>query len=139
MIMAKTITISVNVNTTLERAWQTWTQPEQITKWNFASDDWECPSATNNPVTGGTFSYRMAAKDGSVGFDFAGTYSQIIPHQLIEFSLGDRAVSIKFEVVSSNETKIIEAFEIEDINSAELQRQGWQAILENYKRQAETV
>ncbi len=137
--MAKTITVSVNINTTLEQAWQTWTQPEQITKWNFASDDWECPEASNNPVTGGTFSYRMAAKDGSEGFNFTGMYSQVIPLELIEFNIGDRTVGVKFEVISSNETKIIETFEIEDVNSEELQRQGWQAILENYKRQAERV
>ncbi len=135
--MAKSITVSTNVNVPIALAWATWTQPEHITNWNFASLDWECPSASNNPVTGGEFSYRMAAKDGSSGFDFAGTYSQVIPLELLEFTIGDRAVSVKFEAVLKSETKIIETFEIEDVNSAELQRDGWQAILGNYKLHTE--
>ena len=137
--MAESITVSTTVNAPIALAWATWTKPEHITNWNFASLDWECPSATNNPVTGGEFSYRMAAKDGSGSFDFTGTYSQVIPLELLEFSLGDRAVSVKFEVISSLETKIIETFEIENVNSAELQRSGWQAILENYKLHTERV
>ncbi len=137
--MAESITVSVNVSVALEQAWQTWTQPEHITQWNFASDTWECPTATNNPVTGGDFSYRMAAKDGGFAFDFAGVYTQVIPLELIEFMMGNRAVQIKFEIVSSLETRLIETFEIEDINSSEQQRSGWQAILENYKRHAESL
>ncbi len=137
--MAKSITVSTNVNAPIALAWAAWTQPEHITQWNFASPDWECPSASNNPIAGGEFSYRMAAKDGSMGFDFAGTYSQVIPLELLEFTIGDRAVSVKFEAVSSDETKIIETFEIEDVNSEELQRGGWQAILENYKLHTESI
>ncbi len=137
--MAESITVSTNVNVPITLAWATWTKAEHITNWNFASPDWECPRASNNPVTGGEFSYRMAAKDGSSGFDFAGTYSQVIPLELLEFTIGDRAVSVKFEVISSLDTKIIETFEIEDVNSAELQRDGWQAILENYKLHTERV
>jgi uncharacterized protein YndB with AHSA1/START domain len=137
--MAKSITISTNVHVSIRQAWTTWTQPEHITKWNFASPEWECPSASNNPVTGGTFSYRMAAKDGSSGFDFQGVYNQVIPLELLEFTIGERAVSVKFEVISDKQTKIIETFEIEDVNSEELQRSGWQAILENYKRHTEAV
>lgn len=133
------MTVSTNVNAPIALAWATWTQPEHITNWNFASPDWECPSASNNPVIGGEFSYRMAAKDGSNAFDFAGTYSQVIPLELLEFTIGDREVSVKFEVVSSSETKIIETFEIEHLNSAELQRSGWQAILENYKKHTESL
>ena len=135
--MAQSITVSVLVGASLQKAWETWTQPEHITKWNFASPEWECPSAVNHLVVGGEFNYRMAAKYGSMGFDFSGIYSQVIPLELIEFSLGERTVQVKFEAVSSNQTKITETFEVEDLNSLEMQRQGWQAILENYKRQAE--
>ena len=133
------ITVSTTVNAPVARAWEVFTSPEQITKWNFASDTWQCPTATNDIRTGGAFNWRMEAKDGSMGFDFSGTYSNVTPLELIEYNLGNREVQVRFEAVSSEQTRIIEVFDIEDENSSELQRSGWQAILENYKKQVESL
>ncbi len=131
------ITISVTVNAPVARAWDVFTNPAHITKWNFADDSWHCPTASNDVKTGGAFKSRMEAKNGSMGFDFEGTYSKVINLELIEYSLAEREVQIRFEAVSSEQTRLIETFDIEDENSAELQRNGWQAILENYKKQVE--
>ncbi len=114
--------------------WEAWTQPDHICNWNFASDDWCCPGATNNLLPGGTFNYRMEATDGSAGFDFEGTYVEVEPHKLIRYTIGDgRLVDIRFEDGPGGIT-VTESFETEDVNSAELQRQGWQAILDNFKK-----
>jgi uncharacterized protein YndB with AHSA1/START domain len=134
------ITVSSTVNAPIELAWQAFTQPEHISKWNFASQDWECPAASNDLRVGGVFSYRMAAKDGSMGFDFAGTYSKIDHLEQIDYTLGDeRTVSVSFEKISSHETRVTEIFKPETQNPAELQRAGWQAILENYKQHVESL
>jgi uncharacterized protein YndB with AHSA1/START domain len=114
-------------------------KPEHITKWNFASEDWECPTASNDLREGGVFSSRMQAKDGSMGFDFAGTYSKVISLQQIDYTIGDRSVNVTFENINGNQTRITEAFEAENENSAELQKNGWQAILENYKKHTESL
>lgn len=127
------ITIEVAVNTSVENAWEMWTKPEHIVNWNFASDDWQCPSATNNVSEGGNFSWRMEAKDGSVGFDFEGTYTKVIPNQLLEYDLGDgRPVTVRFEQ-HGNSTLIKETFQGENTNTLDQQRHGWQCILDNYK------
>jgi uncharacterized protein YndB with AHSA1/START domain len=133
------VTVSTTVNAPVARAWEVFTNPEHITKWNFASDTWQCPTASNDIRTGGMFNWRMEAKDGSMGFDFAGTYSIVKELELIEYSLGDRDVQVRFETISSEQTRVSEVFEIEDENSAELQRNGWQAILDNYKKQVESL
>ena len=131
------ITVQTKVNAPAEKVWKLWTTPENIEKWNSASDDWCTPHAENDLRTGGSFNYRMEAKDGSTGFDFGGVYNKVNPDKLIECTLGDgRKLIINFEAIG-NETKVVESFEAESENSVELQRNGWQAILDNFKRYAE--
>jgi uncharacterized protein YndB with AHSA1/START domain len=132
-----TITVEATINTPLEKAWEFWTSPEHITQWNNAADSWHTPSAENDLRAGGKFVYRMEAKDGSFGFDFGGTYDMVKPHELIEYTLGDgRKVKIIFSG-NGRETNIVETFEAETTNPVEMQRAGWQAILENFKKHAE--
>lgn len=132
------IFIEVIVNANIDKVWDCWTLPENVVNWNFASDDWHSPSAENDLTIGGKFSYRMEAKDGSFGFDFWGIYTNIIPKELIEITLGDeRKVKVEFSEYE-NGIKIIESFETEDVNTAELQRNGWQAILNNFKKFTES-
>lgn len=131
------ITVSVIVHANLSHSWEAFTSPDSIVKWNFASEDWHCPSATNDLKVNGDFNYRMEAKDGKVGFDFCGKYTKVIPKNRIEFVLGDdRTVSIAFRELGE-ETEVIETFDAETENSLELQKQGWQAILDNFKKHAE--
>ncbi|WP_343844498.1 SRPBCC family protein [Bowmanella denitrificans] len=131
------ITIETLVNASLAQVWQAWTTPEHITQWNFAIDTWCCPRAENQLVVGGAFNYRMEAKDGSMGFDFCGTYTVVEPQKLIRFNLGDeREVSVAF-LPTEQGIKVTETFEAEDENSAEQQRQGWQGILDNFKAHVE--
>ena len=131
--MDKVITIRVELNSTIEKAWDFWTNPEHIVHWNFASENWHCPSAVNDTKEGGKFSWRMEAKDGSFGFDFMGVYTKVVPQKLLQYGLGDgRPVSVQFEQIDD---KIIvsETFQGEDVNTLERQREGWQCILNNYK------
>jgi uncharacterized protein YndB with AHSA1/START domain len=137
--MSTVLTVSSTVNAPIELVWQAFTQPEHITQWNFAADTWECPTASNDLRVGGAFSYRMQAKDASMGFDFAGTYSNVVPLKQIDYTIGERTVSVTFEKLSSEQTKITQAFEAEDQNSLELQQNGWQAILEQFKRHVESL
>jgi uncharacterized protein YndB with AHSA1/START domain len=131
------ITIKVKIDKPVEDVWKCWTSPEDITKWNFASDDWHTTKAENDLRTGGSFSSRMEAKDGSMGFDFGGTYNKIILHKLIEYTLGDdRKVKVEF-ITNGISTEIVESFDAESVNSAERQRAGWQAILDNFKKYCE--
>jgi uncharacterized protein YndB with AHSA1/START domain len=133
------ITIQALVNTTLEKAWACWTDPAHITQWNHASDDWHCPKATNDPRTGGKFSSTMAARDGSMSFDFEGTYDEVIPLQKLAYQMPDgRKVLVTFAKEGSG-TLVTETFDPEDMNPLEMQRAGWQAILDNYKRHTESV
>ena len=131
------ITIETTVNASIEEVWSAWTTPERITQWNFASDDWQCPSATLDLKEGGAFSYRMEAKDGSMGFDFEGVFSVVDRPNEIQYTLGDdRPVIIRF-VESDGGVKVSETFEAEDVHTGEQQRQGWQCILENFKAHVE--
>lgn len=133
----RVITVESKINAPKERVWKLWTTPKDIIKWNNASDDWQTPRAENDLRTGGSFNYRMEAKDGSSGFDFSGIYKKVKPNELIEYEIGDgRKVRIDFKRID-DETKIVETFEAEDVNSIELQRAGWQAILDNFKKYAE--
>ena len=132
-----TITVQTLVNKPVAEVWRKWITPEFIMQWNNASDDWHTPRAENNLRVGGIFNYRMEAKDGSNGFDFWGTYVTIVPHELIEIVLGDKRKLIIEFIVQKNSTKIIERFEAEEMNSIELQQNGWQAILDNFKKIAE--
>lgn len=132
------ITVEATVNAPVDKVWKYWSAPEHITKWNNASDDWHSPRAENDLRTGGKFSTRMEAKDGSMGFDFGGVYDDVRQNELIEFTMGDgRKVSVKFSG-KGNETKIVETFEAEETHSIEMQRGGWQAILDNFKKYTET-
>lgn len=136
--MSTPINVSVIVNAPLATVWDAFTQPQHITGWNFASDDWHCPAATNDLREGGSFSSRMAAKDGSAAFDFGGEYTRVQPHEFYEYRIGDgRTVRVEFESLGDGQTKLTETFETEDVNSAERQREGWQAILENFKKYTE--
>ncbi len=131
------IVVSTQIQASLEEVWSAWTTPEHIVKWNFASDEWHCPRADLELTPGGVFSYRMEAKDGSMGFDFGGKFTAITPMSLIAYSLGDeRSVSIEFRDVADG-VEIVETFDAEDEMSGEQQRQGWQAILENFKAYVE--
>ncbi len=138
--MNDAIVIETVIDRPVSAVWFAWTQPEHITQWNFASDDWACPTATNDLRDGGSFSYRMAAKDGSVAFDFGGVYTNVIEHQRIESTLGDgRLMRVSFEETADGKTRIVEAFEPEGTNPVELQRAGWSAILEHFRKHAESV
>lgn len=131
------ITVETTVNAPVEKVWKYWTQPEHIMKWNSASEDWHTPKSENDLRVGGAFSARMEAKDGSFGFDFGGVYDAVRENELIEYTLGDgRKVKIVFEA-SGAETKVIETFEAESENSVDMQRTGWQAIMDNFKRYTE--
>ncbi len=127
------ITVESTIEAPIDMVWDFWTKPEHVMHWNFASNDWHCPNANSDFNIGGEFHYIMAAKDGSVEFDFCGTYTKIIDKTFIEIFLEDgRELNIQFES-EGNVTKIIETFEPEEVNSIELQKQGWQAILNNFK------
>lgn len=133
----KAITIQTTVKAPVEKVWKYWNQPEHITKWAFASDDWHAPKAENDLRVDGTFSTTMAAKDGSFSFDFGGVYTKVDNHKIIEYTIGDgRKVKVEF-VPEGNQTKVVETFELESQNPEEMQRGGWQAILDNFKKYTE--
>lgn len=134
--MKSKITVEVCIHAPIEKIWQYWTEPEYISCWNFASDDWCSPRAENNLRVGGNFKSRMEAKDGSAGFDFEGTYTTVVENEKIEYVMvGDdgRKVSIEF-VKQADSYKVIETFDAEEQNSLEMQKNGWQAILDNFKK-----
>ncbi len=131
------ITVSSSVNAPVERVWEYWTNPKHIMKWNSASEDWHTPRAENDLRAGGKFSARMEARDGSMGFDFEGVYDEVEPHNLISYTMADgRKVRISF---SENDgfTEVRETFDPEGTNPVEMQRMGWQAILDNFKKYSE--
>ena len=131
------ITVEATVNSPVEGLWLLWSQPEHITQWNQASEDWHTPYAENDLRTGGKFKSTMAAKDGSLSFDFEGVYTNVEENSLIEYEMADgRGVKVTF-VDEGESTRIIETFDAEDTNSIDMQRNGWQAILDNFKRYAE--
>lgn len=134
----KAITVEVLVDVPAEQAWTYWTTPEHITKWAFASEDWHCPKATNDLRVGGHYSTTMASKDGQMAFDFGGTYTVVEPTKRLINQLDDgRMVWVTFEAITPEQTLVVETFETEDVNTLELQRAGWQAILNNFKCAAE--
>lgn len=131
------ITVEATINSPIEKVWKYWTEPEHITKWNSASDDWHTPWAKNDLRTGGNFSSRMEAKDGSMGFEFGGVYDEVREHEYIEYTMGDgRKVKVHF-TPEGKSTKVTESFEAEDTNPVEMQQGGWQAILDNFKKYTE--
>lgn len=131
------ITVATTVPVPPARAWALFTQPASITQWNFASDDWHCPSASVDLVVGGTHTARMAARDGSFSFDFEGTYIEVLAPEALTLVLGDgRRSRTTFAQVAGG-TLVQTSFDPETENSPELQREGWQAILDNYRKYAE--
>ena len=131
------ITVATIVAAPVERVWRAYVTPDAITRWNAASDDWHTTAATVDLRPGGAFSWRMEAKDGSAGFDFAGTYTRIVEHALIAYTLGDeREVEVAFRPAPEG-TAVSVRFDAESVHSAEQQRQGWQAILDNFGRYVE--
>ena len=127
------ITIEAVVNAPVATVWRAWTTPEDIVQWNSASPDWHTTRASVDLREGGEFSSRMEAKDGSMGFDFAGTYTRIVEHALIESRLGDRTLRVEF-IPGAQGVTVRETFDAEPTHSVEQQRQGWQAILDNFAR-----
>jgi uncharacterized protein YndB with AHSA1/START domain len=130
------ITIETLVRAPIEKVWRAYTSPEDIIQWNAASDDWHTTSSSVELRVGGTFSSRMEAKDGSFGFDFAGTYTKIIPNELIEYAFGDRSASVQF-MQTSDGVKLRITFVAETEHSVEEQEQGWQSILNKFASHVE--
>jgi len=131
------ITVQTMVNAPVVKVWEFWTEPKHIIKWNNASDDWHTPHAENDLRPGGEFLSRMEAKDGSLGFDFRGVYDEVKINQLLVYTIEDgRKVHVTFTAIG-NATQIVSLFEAESANSIELQKGGWQAILDNFKKYAE--
>lgn len=127
------ITVQVLVNASIDAVWKCWTTPADIIKWNNASIDWHTTKTSNDLKKGGRFAYRMEAKDGSMGFDFGGVYDNVIDKHQLDYTLDDeRKVKVTFTEVGGK-VQIVESFEAESLNPSDMQRAGWQAILENFK------
>ncbi|MDP2188339.1 MAG: SRPBCC family protein [Sphingobacteriaceae bacterium] len=138
------VTLQITMAAPLAKAWAYWTQPEHIMQWNFADPSWHCPAATNDLRVGGSFNYRMAARDGSFAFDFEGIYDAVEPEALIAYHLADgRTVRITFDASMPSATGadeqvlVTQTFDAETENPIDMQRAGWQAIMDNYKRVVE--
>ena len=135
--MKHTINIDTTIAAPASLVWQYFTAPQHITQWNFATPDWQCPSAENDLKPGGKYKARMEAKDGSFGFDFEAVYDEVVTHKKLAYTITDgRKVVTQLEPVADS-TRISTTFEAEDQHSPELQRAGWQAILDNFKNYAE--
>lgn len=133
----KAITVEVTLLASAAKAWDYFTNPEHIVNWNFASSDWHCPKSSNDVRVGGKMISTMAARDGSMSFDFEGVYSEVREHEFLAYALPDgREVEVRFES-NGDSTKVIETFDPESENPLEMQRAGWQAILDNYKKLVE--
>ena len=132
------ITIQTSIESDLDKVWEYWTNPKHIINWNFATDEWCCPNAINDLKPNGKFSWRMEAKDGSMGFDFEGNYEKVIEKELISYSMSDgRKVDINFSL-DGKVVLVKESFDAEGTNTDEQQRAGWQAILDNFKKYVES-
>ncbi|QDT14774.1 SRPBCC family protein [Alienimonas californiensis] len=137
-VTAPTVTVQTVVAAPVQRVWDAWTDPAAIQQWNAASDDWHCPSATNDVRVGGGFSSRMEARDGSMGFDFAGIYTEVVPHERIVYQIEDgRTVQIQFETVDGG-TRVTETFVADSTHPVEMQRDGWQCILDRFRSYTES-
>jgi len=127
------ITVETIVQAPIERIWSAYTTPEDIVQWNAASDDWHTTTASVDLREGGAFSSRMEARDGSMGFDFAGTYTRIVPNERIEYAFGDRNAQVEFKPTPAG-VHVRVTFDAETTHSVEMQQQGWQAILDSFAR-----
>ena len=132
------ISVETLVNAPIAKVWHAYTSPEHIKQWNAASDDWHTTASTSDLRVGGAFSSRMEAKDGSAGFDFAGTYTKLVPHQLIEYSFGDRISVVEFIAAEQGVTVRV-SFDAESTHSVDQQRDGWQAILNNFAKHVQAT
>ena len=130
------ITVQTTVAAPIAQVWRAYTTPDDIKQWNAASDDWHTTNATVDLREGGEFSSRMEAKDGSMGFDFAGTYTKIVEHRLIEYAFGDRDAKVEFTPHPEG-VNVQVTFDAEDTHSIDQQQSGWQAILDNFARHVE--
>lgn len=130
------ITVETTVKAPVAEVWRAYTTPDDIKQWNTASDDWHTVDSSVDLRVGGAFSSRMEAKDGSLGFDFAGTYTRVVPDELIEYSFGDRTGVVEF-VPDADSVTVRVTFDAESENPVEQQREGWQAILDNFSRYVE--
>lgn len=130
------ITVEKLVRAPREKVWLAYTTPEDIVQWNAASEDWHTTRSTVDLRVGGAFSSRMEAKDGSFGFDFAGTYTQVIPQQMLEYAFGDRTANVEF-LEAPDGVNVRVTFDAEETHSVEQQQEGWQAILDNFARHVE--
>jgi len=135
--MSYKITVAATINADLKRVWDYYTNPKHIINWNFADPTWHCPAAENELRVGGRYKARMEAKDGSFGFDFEAVYSEIIEGKEFTYEFGGRTANIKFDV-SDNQTQVIITFDAENENPVEMQKAGWQSILNNFKRYVES-
>lgn len=132
------ITINATVSADCKKVWDYYTQPEHITKWNFADPSWHCPTATNDLTIGGRYVARMEAKDGSFGFDFDAVYTEIQQYKNFTYEFGGRLAKVEFKE-QGKLTEVTVTFDPETENSLELQKNGWQAILNNFKKYVETI
>ncbi|SEF75522.1 SRPBCC family protein [Sphingobacterium lactis] len=134
----KRIQIDTSINAPVTQVWDAYNTPEDIKMWNHASDDWECPSSENDLRVGGKFKNKMAAKDGSFSFDFEGTYTEVTPNKSISYVLGDeRQADITFQE-EAGKTNMNIVFDADDTHDAEMQRSGWQSILDNFRKHVES-
>lgn len=132
------LTVAATIDASIEKVWDYWTNPIHIVKWNQASEDWHTTKSNNDLQVGGQFSATMAAKDGSMSFDFGGTYTEVKPHEKIAYTLGDGRNVIIIFCKMDDGIKIVESFEAEKINALELQQGGWQAIINSFKKYTES-
>ena len=135
--MSNRITVTATINADAKKVWDYYTNPEHIVNWNFAAPSWHCPKATNDMKVGGKYFARMEAKDGSFGFDFEAIYEEIKTGESFSYSFGDRKATVEFKNLE-NQTEITIVFDPENENPIEIQKEGWQAILNSFKNYTET-
>jgi len=133
------ITVETTIHKPVGEVWKHWTEPQHITNWCFASDDWHAPRAENDLRVGGSFTTRMEAKDGSFGFDMGGVYDEVRNNEFLSYAMGDgRKVAVTF-IGQGNDTKVVETFDAESTNPVDMQQAGWQSILDNFKKYSEAA
>ena len=133
------LTVSAEINKSKAQVWELFNKPEHIVNWNFAHESWECPSAKNDLKVGGKLELRMQAKDGSFGFDLVGIYDDVVENESLKYHFEDgRNIEVIFEKISDHKTKVTHNFEPENQNPLEFQKEGWQAILDNFKKYSES-
>ncbi|MDP9956085.1 uncharacterized protein YndB with AHSA1/START domain [Epilithonimonas hungarica] len=134
------LTVTTEINKPINDVWNFFNNPEHIVNWNFAHESWECPLAKNDLKVGGRLEVRMQAKDGSFGFDLVGIYDEVKDNESIKYHFEDgREIEVIFEKLSDNKTRVTEKFDPENQNPLEMQQQGWQAILDNFKNYSESI